>query len=898
MEKESALEGNLGRRSAIKLLAAGTLVANSPWSEWLKTQAIQRLWLPNSWNETTRPEYVWENHEDRMYHDLEFPVPQMQSAPEFFTFMDQVWVFNKAMQWHREDLDGCILCHSSVSELLLTGEQQVSKWHSEPRNVLRQEADTTHFEKKSGRHRDCAVLPAFQFHLAQNPTLELSVTQASAPWQFCASIKGRSGPPFLTTGWHAGPKNIILDLASELKKRGYSTNFAEVHFVIGVWTDDANAPGAVTYKVRMPSRPTAVGSLPVIRSEKTAGADGLPIVGVVLDEKGERLDSSRTKLHAAVAGQEIPLQESKGFWKGTIRGLPLGDHEAALIAEGSVTSAARVHLRITDGQFLSYDPARRSMLRGGKVLGPLTGSYQGTFYFRDVGLPGESLINQQAEWDSWDRSTAPGEHLHYWESLNENELEQRFAYLQSCGWDLLHLHQHWGIWERLDGGGRISPHGAEQVALYMRVAGRHGLALLQSLSSYEYAVHRVPSKMTGGTPPWSVYVDAGFQDEQWFMPEGTAFQTMFHQYLQDFVSIFKEETALAGMLASGEGDHENGPVFTNDVFHHVKSLDPNHFFPAESLFGPPKLPRAQSVGFEEELFGDRTYFIADEFLPEYDLGVMFKHLQTGRNYLAEGSWPTPNIYTALHYYLLNNNHEDPGPDSWIGTLRYRTRLRDTYYLGLVHHMPIMDTWDEYLAEDEHVVCRQIRELVNWDQIFLEPPVVIRIDEDSNGKTRDRVIKYETYFARMPLASRYILPDAPAPEHAAIVLDTHQPFPDLSFQSQGGVLTDALKNDMPLQLSPGYCSNYLWSSDRRTFLAYLYNTTNHTDQKLWICGRYHRIPKQTPLTLAVQNMPEAKLRYRLFDLNSKRIIKEGALTRRLDVPLGETDHDYFVLVTPS
>jgi len=54
----------------------------------------------------------------------------------------------------------------------------------------------------------------------------------------------------------------------------------------------------------------------------------------------------------------------------------------------------------------------------------------------------------------------------------------------------------------------------------------------------------------------------------------------------------------------------------------------------------------------------------------------------------------------------------------------------------------------------------------------------------------------------------------------------------------------LKSDMPLRLTSGYCLNYLWSSDRRTLLAYIYNTTNHTEQKLWICGRYYRIPKPT------------------------------------------------------
>jgi len=887
----------LDRRSAIKILAAGTVALNLGLTRWAEAAQSGKMWVPNFWNETQRPDFVWENHEDRMYHDLDMPVPEIQTAPEFFAFMGQVWVFNKSMQWHRENLHGAILCHSTGNVLLLTGEHQVSKWHSDSRNTLSNLGETTRFEKKSGRRRDCAVLPAFQFHLGQHPVVELSVEDANAAWQFCVSIKGRSGPPFVSTSWQSGPRKFKLDLAKELSNRGYDLNFAELHFAIGLWTDDPTASASITFQVQLPTQAAVVGCLPVIRSADSVLKEGLPIVGLMLNQKGERDLSRGNKVTARLGGREIPLQEQNGLWFAQLQNVKPGEHFVELISEGAVAARTTIPVRVTNGEYLHYDHEHRSMTRGGKLIGPLTGSYQGTFYFKDGGLPTETLINSQSEWDAWDRSVKPGEHLHYWESLTESELEKRFSYLETCGWDLLHLHQHWGVWERLDAGGRISPHGAEQVALYMRVADRHKLALIQSLSSYEYAVHRV-SPMIGGTPPWSIYVDAGFQDSDWYKPQGTIFRKMFRQYLSDFLSIFKEETALAGMLASGEGDHENGPEVTNDIFHYVRSIDTNHLFLAEPLFGPPKLPKAQSAGFEEELFGDRTYFLGDEFLPEYDLAVMYKHLQIGRNYLAEGSWPTPNIYTALHYELLKNDHEDPGPESWVGTLRYRTRLRDTYYLGLVHRMPIIDTWDEYLAEDEHTVIREIRDLVKWDQAFREPLVAIQIDDDSYGKTRERVIHYETFLSKIPLSSRYILPDSPVSGDAAVILNTKRPLENLAFQSEGGILPDSLKSKMPLNLSAGYNSNYLWSVDGRTLLAYVYNTTNHTEQKLWICGRYHRIPKPAQLNIQLMNLPGTSLKYRIFDLNLKKVALEGHFKGAFEKSLGETDRDFFVLITPS
>lgn len=900
MEEKAAGTWDLSRRSAIKLLAAGTAASQFAWAEWLRADAPQKLWVPNSWHETTRPEFVWESHEDRMYHDLEFSVPEMQTAPEFVAFMRRVWVFNKAMQWHRENLEDCILCHTAGRELWLTGENQLSRWHSDERNTISQFNESTRFEKKSGRHRDCAVLPAFQFHLGQNPEVEMRVTEASAPWQFCVSIKGRSGPPFLSTGWQTGPKSLKFDVAGELKKRGYALNFAELHFVFGIWTDNPSQSARVTYALSMPSRAAVIGSLPVIRTENTARAQGVPIVGVVVDESGKCLDSASARMRARIGERTIEMTESGGVWKASVRDLGPGNYEAILTAEGAVNASTVAQLRVNDGRFLSYDKNLGWMTRDGKPIGTLTGSYQGTFYFKDVGLPTESLINTQQEWEQWDRSKAPGEHLHYWESLTENELDQRFSRLQECGWDLLHLHQHWGIWERLDGGGRISPHGAEQVALYLRVAGRHNLALLQSLSSYEYALHRdVKSGPIGGTPPWSVYVDAGFRDEDWFQPEGTSFQKLFHQYLSDYTTLFKEETALAGMLASGEGDHENGPAFTNDVFEYVRSKDTNHFFPAETLFAATKLPRTYSARFKEELFGERTYFVGDNFYPEYELGVMFKYLQTSNNYLAEGSWPTPNIYTALHYELLNNDHKDPGPESWTGTLRYRNRLRDTYYLGFVHRMPILDTWDEYFAEDEHFVLRRTREMVDWKQPFLDPTVAVRVaDESISAASRAKMVAIETAFAKVPLAYRYVLPEASNFPKGSIVLDWRDSFQGVRFKSEGGWLPDEVKEQMPLRISPGYCANYSWSADHRTLLAYIYNTTNHTKHKLWICGTYHRIPKPTELSLQLCNFPVESLRYRLYDLNAKNVAKEGDLLGQIAIALGNTDRDYLFLVTPE
>ena len=154
--------------------------------------------LPDySWvNQVTgpRPEYVWENREDVIYHDLSYPA-EIETAPEMVPFMHRAWVFNTAMQWHRRP-EG-ILCYAAPATLALTGEEQVSAWHSDPANEIVSRGARTRFVKRStNRRRDCAVLPAFQFHLGQNPILELDVDEASDDWQFVVAVNGRASANF------------------------------------------------------------------------------------------------------------------------------------------------------------------------------------------------------------------------------------------------------------------------------------------------------------------------------------------------------------------------------------------------------------------------------------------------------------------------------------------------------------------------------------------------------------------------------------------------------------------------------------------------------------------------------------------------------------------------------
>ena len=296
--------------------------------------------------------------------------------------------------------------------------------------------------------------------------------------------------------------------------------------------------------------------------------------------------------------------------------------------------------------------------------------------------------------------------------------------------------------------------------MYLRTAARHDLAHIQALSSGAYAAKR-NSTHYGETPTWKSYVEAGFKTEEWYTPRDQAVDRMFHQYLREFTMLFQDETVLFGMSASGEGDSHNGLPRSNDIFHFVRSRDPNHLFLAEVIDVMDKVPPEYAAGWTQDLLGGRTYRLADVAYPEFDFGVKYKLWQAAKIYKAEGEWPAPSIYCKFHDET--DKGEKGAPESWVDTQRYRTRLRDAIYLALVHRIPVVMGWDEQMTLDEHIVFHQIRELVDWSNSFLSPRVAILFDSSNmNGKGRATLAEYEKTFAHIPLSYQLILADAAPP----------------------------------------------------------------------------------------------------------------------------------------
>ena len=838
-----------------------------------------------------RPEFAWTNCEDVLYHDISLP-PEVAAAPEFSAFANSpTWVFNRATQWLRDA--GTIVCYETGGNLLLTGVTQVSRWHSGPDNVLANEGDHTVFAKKSRRRRDAAILPAFKFRQDQHPVLEVAVTEANTAWQLCVTPKGRGGRPIIVTDWQAGPAKLSIDLAGELAARGFNWCYPELHLAIGTWNADPQHESRLRFRMLMPARAAIAACLPVIRT-KTRAHEGVPLTAVVLDERGARVSGDQVSVSAQVAGRRVDLEEKEGVWRAVLANLTVGDHQILLRSEGHVQAETRCDVRITDGEFLTWAPKDRWASKGGKPIGPLSGSYQGTLYFRQAGRPGESMVQGQQAWDAWDRSADDSEHMHFWESLTEVELDERFRFLQQAGFDLTSLHSHWGAWERLDAGGRISPHAAEQLARYLRSAARYGLAHLQALASGPYATKEIEY---GGTVPYSRYLEGGFKTEQ-FMAPGSPFDELYHQYLRDFATLFSDETALFGYTAHGEGDFFVGPPRSNDTMRTIREIDKNHAFLAEAVWKMAKLPEEHARGFEQDHFGGRTYWIGIHHAPAADLGVYFKFLSMAGLFLSEGSWPPMPSYIRFHYDVLQDGNGSP--KCWTGTEHYRRRLRDTLYLGLVNLMPIVNTWDEMFTEDEHRLFREIRKLIDWRQDFAAPKLAIAVDSvsaDLDSPAYGLLIKYEQALSKLGLSYRLVTA-ADRGNAAGLVLDGKVDPGELRFKKDGGTLPDSIRSDIPLDVSAGYSTNHVVSADGATLMAYVYNTTRIDHRYYWLGGSFHRAPVSAPLEMSLRRPSDRPLRARLYDLGSRRLLSDGVFRGSQKFNLGATASDYFVVVTPD
>ncbi len=728
-----------------------------------------------------------------------------------FHGMREAWVFNRGLSWLDEasGLDGAVLCHSHYPTLELTGHASVSKWFADPANVLKDvDVLRTRLVHKADRPTDYAQLPSFQFHLGQHPRAELEVSECDQPWQFLVAVKGRSGPPLYASSWSDRPGKLSVDLAALMKGRTYG-EWAQLHFFVCTWRREPR-DASVTFRLRLAGQPAIVTTLPMFRT--VAGGKhryspgqvipyrgGTPLYAIMVDEKGFFLREKDASVWAELGDQRFNLTCRKdGVWEGQTKELKEGEHEVVLrstrVGRPRETLETRLRIHVGKHEFIAYDGWGRLLtLRdanglANKPLGPLTGSYRGQMMFQDIGTSAERPLHGQARWEQR-RNQGEGQAygFHWWESLTPAELDTEFEYLARCGWTLVHLCQGWIWWERLDAGGCLAPHGAQQLAAVLAAARRHGLRVHFALSHYP---------LGKASKPYAQYMEAGYKPSD-YGDTKSRFYEMFAHYLDQFSAVFRDASVLGSLTAAGEGDPSCGGTFVRFVRDRLYKNDVNHILlcePHGHITRDPEYYKTQEWG--TLLGGFRTYALDKKPLSE--VAVAFRLAPLGRLFMAEG----------LFWGYMNGAYK---------TDEYRLRVRETIYTALAARSPIVMTWEERAVEDERVVFEQVRRSVDWSRPATGGDVKILIDGGNlDGTGRQRLARIERLLSRVPVQSLYIT-DA-LPVERGIDATKEQPLPD--WLTGRAELPQTLRLTLPLVLPEGMRAFYTWSDDRTVLLAFI------------------------------------------------------------------------------
>lgn len=839
----------------LSLLFAGVSAqetALNPYFPWINQQ------------KAPRPEYVWQGAEDIIYHNTDIANKKWATAPEFYAFLSKNWTFNRQMKWERTP-ENLIFCYSEGDTLKLTGTGAASEWFTDPANSLRKVGNRTIFEKKSViRVRDAAVMPAFQFHPGQHPVLELVVNEADCEWQFVVSPKGRAGVPLISSGWHKGAGRYSVNIAQKLAEKGYTdNNYAELNFAIGVWVGDTLQTAKVDFYAGFKTEAAIINPLPVIRTAANA-SKGVALAFMVTDMHGKPVPASSVKAACLNGKKQLACSPKENRAAYSERFDKEGDYSLTIQVSAPFKLTKTQPVRITPNAYYSFDKVTNVVKRNGEIISPVTGSYQGAFYFADNGKPTEHIVQGQ---EQWNRNKPDSLRLHWWESLTGKELNERFSFLAANKWKVVHLNQHWNNWERLDAGGNIAPHGAEQLALYIKMAANNGIAHIQDLSHYPYYENQV----------WQQYLDAGYKYADWFMPGAQPFQRMFTRYIKDVATVFKDETDILAIGASGEGDKYIQLSRAMDMLKTYKNIDTKHLFVGEPIHIYGEVPQKETTGWTQDLLGSRTYALGTKIETELDMGIYFRLNRMIPNVcMLEGSFPPPPGYSRLYFEPENDKHI-----SWVGTEFYRTNLRQSVYLGLLYRQAMIITWDEQFTEDERLVFDKIRQQINWQSPLKQPYTAILIS-DSLFKPDylKQAAAYERYLTTAKPLDYCFITDTARFKGTVIDLEKKEAIEQLTF------------SDTPLFAVKGkYAITYTQTQDQKQILAYVYNISNH--KKYSVEYSYiHRLPVEADVLLTTISAQGYKAQ--VFDLNTKQLIYEGDATPQL-LHVKQSRSDYFIVL---
>jgi hypothetical protein len=799
-------------------------------------------------------------------------------------------VFNRATTWlgERDGVHGAVLAYDRGGDLLLTGEKQVASWQANRLCTMRPlDATTSLFTRPNDLDGyDRAAIRTLQWCIRQRPILEYDLQPGPSRCYLKVTIPDSylgDGIELFRTSESTEAQRGSVDLLPFFERRGLGYHqFEEI--AVYVYQDRAPDKEVASCSARVRLKLTGSGALlttpPLVRTTQTAQA-GVEVYAMVAGPAGLRhAREEAVSVEAEVEGERVALEEvgDSGIFRGTIRGLSVGEHQVHLTSRDAAGMTMRTTLEVTvaDPDFVVWKPNRPTYQRSsGRVLPPLLGDLFAWVPLLDAASESRRVVVNADEWRALSAEEQGRVSLVKLRTLGEREIAAQLKSYYANGMRAIRLTPNVSPIEAyLDAGGHVSMHGLETLSVVLRECRRLGIVAIINLFHYPYG-----HPGTGSCAPWQQYVDAGYTGPSSFTTPQIA--PLLRSYLAELLVFLRDDPAVLGYSLTGENDQYYGPEWINDLSAYVRACDPNHLLTLE-----------QGGGVQHCAGGNPWSY--DAFFPRKSGGLGY------RTYYTAGMASDAYFMVCGRFYRCNPPAflaEVASGPGWYGHFArdwthpdFLTKVRDNCWASVLTQHTLCLTWSAPWTQEERLIPHLCCEQLDWGQFVRErPPVAVRVTNLDAAMIR-RLAEYEAALARLGLDYDYVWDGRDDASAYPVVLDARREFtpPQLPAEVLGA---------RPLVVRGEYSVSYLKSQAPTQLVAFVRNTAEYKLGPGYGAGvqELHRQrTKASELAITLGDLPEDAT-CRLYDVDERRLVREGTCGQLRHMNLGTTAHDFAVVV---
>lgn len=808
-------------------------------------------------------------------------------------------VFNRAMRWVTPDhgLSGGAIAYDSGRRLALTGQRAVSRWLQlrpwpdyrptrwpDSPGIAPGDGETTTFSLSPEQEKCTFVLRGLQFNVEQHSRFMWQAVPTGVEWQLEITATD-AVRPFVWRLWRSEWSNRAaetgLDLLTAYRASGRPNRYAEVDVLLRLRRlNGAAARRELRLDLSSPGRLAVVPRWPVVSALTRAGREGVPIEAIVVDDQGRIVTDPDLTLTACIGALHVPLAVlgEHGVRRGVARGLTAGDHEARLTispaaGQGVPSATTTFVISVTSQDFVThYQREKRSYCTAsGVAVGPLAGDLFAWVPYADFGTPDQRLIlgltQRKQRIEQENRRFGHTK----WRSLPRGDIVAYLDYMAASGVRVLRLVPNVNPCEYyLDAGGRLAPHGMEQLAYILGAARRHGMRVVINLFHYPYI-----SRSTGSNPPVWRYIEAGYPDTMAWRSD-----RMWHElsaYLRQLLGFTGQDPAVMAYTVMGENDQHLPSRWLNRASDLIKA-------------GAPKQMVVLEHGGNILHIGGGDPAALVGYKPVLDGGIGYRTYNTRR--LSSDCF----MACVSRFFAMT-------PPTFLGEVAcgiktepgFITKYRDAMGLALTLQQPMAIAWSAAMIEDQCKAFTEAARLVDWTSFRRSrPPVAVLVEKPDEDQLR-RLVHCEEILSSIPLDYDCLRPSPDRGGYAFVIDARHEKAEEFS----ADVLPAAVLAQAPLHVSPGNHCSYALSQDRRWLVAYLRNAKHY---ELGLCDirsveRYRLADRERNLGITLRGF-KGRQSFRVWNATTAELIDQGRFSEGDQLKLGTTAADILLLVSPD